>query len=49
MQNGQTEPEGDTRTRTWVRGEVKFVHNKKTNKNEGIDFSIPYPSELAKI
>ena len=29
MQNGQTEPEGGTRTRTWVRGEVKFVRSKK--------------------
>ena len=30
--NVQTEPEGVPRTRTWVCGEVKFVHSKKKNK-----------------
>ena len=29
MQNEQTEPAGDTRTRTKVRGEVKFAYSKK--------------------
>lgn len=29
MQNEQTEPAGETRTRTKVRGEVKFAYSKK--------------------
>ena len=29
MQNEQTEPAGDTRTRTKVRGVVKFAYSKK--------------------
>ena len=49
MQNGQTEPEGVTRTRTWVRGEVKFVHNKKTNKkSRKSNFRFPTRSNILK-
>ncbi len=34
MKNGQTEPEGGTRSCTWVQREVKFVRNKKDIKRK---------------
>ncbi len=34
MQNGQTEPIGDTRRRTMVRREVTFVHSAKYLKEK---------------